>query len=282
MRALDIDAVRAFVLVADLRSFTRAAEAMDVTQPVVSVRLRKLEENLGRRLLERTPRDVRLSIEGAAFLEAARALVATHDRAATSFNVVEQRLAVGISQLLIGNDLPRLLSRIAADNPSLKLTVRVGGTSDLIASFEHGDLDAALVLRPDEGAKRTRLVFEERFSWYALAGWKQPVGKPLPLATQGASCRIRAAAVRELDRAGIAWQEVFLAQGASSLAAAASSGFAVAVLPRRAAPAETTDLSLEHGLPLIPLQSVMLYTGLNDPESRASLRVITTAFQQGR
>lgn len=151
VRALDIDAVRAFVLVADLRSFTRAAEAMDVTQPVVSVRLRKLEQKLGRRLLERTPRDVRLSIEGAAFLEAARALVTTHDRAATAFNVVEQRLAVGISQLLIGNDLPRLLSRIAADNPSLKLTVRVGGTSDLIASFENGDLDAALVLEGRQG-----------------------------------------------------------------------------------------------------------------------------------
>lgn len=282
MRALDIDAVRAFVLTAELRSFTRAAEALGLTQPVVSVKLRKLEEHLGRRLLERTPRDVRLSVEGAAFLEVARDLIATHDRAVAAFEVGEQRLAVGIGQLLVGNELPRLLSRIAADNPWLKLTVRVGGTSELVSAFEHGDLDAALVLRPEKQAKRSRPVFEERFSWYAAAGWRPPAGKPLPLATQGASCRIRTAAVRELDRAGIAWQEVFLAQGASSLAAAASSGFAVAVLPRRAAPAETSDLGLEHGLPTIPLQSVMLYSGLSDPRSRASLRVITSAFQQGR
>lgn len=282
MRALDIDSVKAFVLTAELRSFTRAAEAMDLTQPVVSVKLRKLEEHLGRRLLERTPRNVRLSVEGAAFLEVARDLIATHDRAAAAFEVAERRLAVGIGQLLVGNELPRLLSRIAADNPSLRLTMRMGGTSELIAAFERGDLDAALVLRPDEGAKRSHPAFGVHFSWYAAAGWTRPAGKPLPLATQGPSCRIRTAAVRALDRAGVAWQEVFVAQGASSLAAAASSGFAVAVLPHRAAPAETSDVSLEYGLPSIPLQSVTLYAGLSDPRSRASLRVITSAFQQGR
>lgn len=282
VRALDIDAVKAFVLTAELRSFTRAAEALDLTQPLVSIKLRKLEEHLGRRLLERTPRDVRLSAEGAIFLEAARDLIATHNRAEAAFEVSEQRLAVGISQLLVGNELPRLLSRIVAENPSLRLTVRVGGSSDLISAFEDGDLDAALVLRPDKKAKRSRPVFEERFSWYAAVGWKPLAGKPLPLATQGASCRIRTAAVRALDRAGIAWQEVFLAQGTASLAAAASSGFAIAILPRAAAPAETSDLSLEYGLPMIPLQSVMLYSGLSDPRSRELLRIITAAFQQGR
>lgn len=64
MDALDIEAVQAFVLTSDLQSFTRAAEAMHTTQSAVSIKVRRLEEVLGKRLLERTPRSVRLSPDG--------------------------------------------------------------------------------------------------------------------------------------------------------------------------------------------------------------------------
>ena len=68
MRALDVEAVQAFVLTADLKSFTRAAEAMDTTQSAISLKIKRLEDTLGRRLLERTTRLVRLSDDSKAFL----------------------------------------------------------------------------------------------------------------------------------------------------------------------------------------------------------------------
>jgi DNA-binding transcriptional LysR family regulator len=46
MKVLDLDAVRAFVLVADLHSFTRAADALDTTQSAVSLKLKRLETHL--------------------------------------------------------------------------------------------------------------------------------------------------------------------------------------------------------------------------------------------
>ena len=87
MKALDLEAVQAFVLTADLKSFTRAAEAMDTTQSAVSLKIKRLEEGLGRKLLERTPRLVRLSADGSAFLEPARHLVAAHHGAVGAFGV---------------------------------------------------------------------------------------------------------------------------------------------------------------------------------------------------
>src|SRR6201985_1325930 len=86
MKTLDIEAVQAFVLTADLKSFTRAAEAMDTTQSAVSLKIKRLEDELGRRLLDRTPRLVRLSADGDAFLAPARSLVAAHHGAVDSFN----------------------------------------------------------------------------------------------------------------------------------------------------------------------------------------------------
>src|SRR3954466_12179595 len=62
---LDLHAVEAFVRVAELDSFTRAAEAMRTTQSAVSLKLKRLERRLGCRLIERTPRHVQLSAQGA-------------------------------------------------------------------------------------------------------------------------------------------------------------------------------------------------------------------------
>ena len=59
--ALDLNAVQAFVRIAELGSFTLAADAMGTTQGAVSLKLKRLEDRLGCRLVERTPRHVQLS-----------------------------------------------------------------------------------------------------------------------------------------------------------------------------------------------------------------------------
>ena len=69
--SLDIDAVRAFTLVADLQSFTRAAQSVGMTQSAISLQLKRLETRLAARLVERTPRLVKLTAAGAEFLERA-------------------------------------------------------------------------------------------------------------------------------------------------------------------------------------------------------------------
>ena len=81
MSTLDIDTVQAFLLVAELQSFTRAAEALGTTQAAVSMKLQRLEAVVGKRLVERSPRAVGLTADGSAFLPHARALIEAHDRA---------------------------------------------------------------------------------------------------------------------------------------------------------------------------------------------------------
>lgn len=282
MKALDIDAVRAFVLAAELQSFTRAADALGTTQPVVSLKLRRLEDQLGRRLLERTPRQVRPSAEGLAFLPVARELVGTHDRATSAFEVEPRRLVVGISQHLVGLQLPSLLARLRDHDPALRIEMRVAGTTTLMQAFEQGEIDAALVLRPDDRRKRGTPAFTERFAWFAAPGWTRVPGGPLPLATQGPDCRVRRAAVRALERAGIDWDEVFVGKGAAIVGAAAAAGLAVAPIAERAAPPGTLDVGADLGLPPIPPQDVMLYSALRDRRTSSALRTLSLAFQRGR
>lgn len=279
MKALDLDAVKAFVLTADLQSFTRAAEALDSTQSAISLKLRRLETQLGRRLLERTPRQVRLSAEGAAFLASARDLLGAHDRAMASFGVERRRLVIGISHQMIGGELPAVLRRMSEHDPHLLIELRVAGSRDVMQAYDDGRLDAALVLQQGEPHRQGEKLFSESFAWIAAADWQPRAGLPLPLATQGEGCRIRAAAVSALDRAGFAWTEVFIGKGAAVVGAAAATGLAIAVLPRRSAPAGTVDIGKTLALPALPRQEVVLYSALNDRRSRDALRALGAAFK---
>lgn len=279
MKALDLEAVKAFVLTAELQSFTRAAEALGSTQSAISLKLRRLEEQLGRRLLERTPRQVRLSAEGAAFMEAARELVGAHERAIASFDVKQRRLAIGVSHQLVGSELPALLLWMNEHDPNLVIELRVAGSNEVIKDYDDGVLDAAMVLQPEDRRRNGEVLFDESFAWIAAPHWQPRPGQPLPLSTQGETCSIRMAAVRALDSAGIAWTEVFIGKGAAVVGAAAAIGLAVAVLPRRAAPSGTVDVGQTLSLPPLPTHEVVLYSALHDSRSRSALRTLGMAFK---
>jgi DNA-binding transcriptional LysR family regulator len=279
MKALDIEAVQAFVLVADLTSFTRAAEAMGSTQSAISLKIKRLESGLGKRLLERTPRLVRLSAEGAAFLASARNLVAAHQSAIGSFAAERRRLVVGISHHLVGADLADVLKRMSATDPSLVIELRIESSRVLLSAYDAGDLDAAIVLRIDRRRGDGEVLMEEPFGWMGTLDFRHAPGEPLRLAAQSAPCTVRSAAIAALDGAGIPWTEAFVGGGVATIGAAISAGLAVGALVRRVAPAGSIDLGPRLGLPKLEDAETMLHSSLTDARARGALRTLGAAFR---
>src|SRR5437868_11884545 len=150
MSALDVDAVQAFVTIANLQSFTRAAEALGTTQGAISVKLKRLEDRLGHKLIERTPRLVRLSAQGALFLDLARDFIAAHERAVAGLSQARRRFALGIAARVAGPEVPTLLARLNAYDPALTIEVRIDASCNLLDAFARGKLDAAIVRREDD------------------------------------------------------------------------------------------------------------------------------------
>ena len=279
MKALDLEAVQAFVLVADLNSFTRAAEAMGSTQSAVSLKIKRLEDGLHRRLLERTPRMVRLSADGQAFLSAARNLVAAHQSAIGAFAVERRRLIVGISSHIVGPDLALVLKRMAATDPGLVMELRIETSRDVLDAFDDGKLDAAMVLRHDARRRDGDVLLQEEFGWMAAPDFHWQPGEPLRLATQAAPCSVRAMAIGALDAASLSWTEVFVGGGVATIGAALSAGLAVAALVRRVAPPGCIDVGSRLGLPKLPKCDVLLYSNMTDARARGALRTLGAAFR---
>ncbi len=278
MSTLDIETVRAFLLVAELKGFTRAAEAQGTTQAAVSMKLQRLEGVLGKRLVERSPRAVALTAHGAAFLPHARALIEAHDRALSGETPVRQMLSLGISDHATGPELVPMLERLHAVSSHLALSVTIGFSREILDGYDAGAFDAALVRQ--EGSRRGgEKLTEDEFGWFAARrhAWRR--GETLPLATLAPPCGVRAQAIRALDKAGIAWAESFVGGGVSAVVAAASAGLAVAPLARRIAPPDLVDIGPAAALPRLSPSKVMLHSKISDPAKRAALRTLAATFR---
>lgn len=111
MTDLDLRLVRYFTAVAEHRHFGRAAEALHITQPSLSRQIRRLEQQLGARLLERTPQGSRLTGAGEVFLPRAKALLRSAAQAASLTRAAAEpsRITVGYTTGIIVTPAVRAL-----------------------------------------------------------------------------------------------------------------------------------------------------------------------------
>jgi LysR family hydrogen peroxide-inducible transcriptional activator len=134
--------------------FGRAADAVGVTQPALSMQIRELEAILGGQLLERGPVRPRLTALGAELAERAghilSALRGIEELAVARREPLTGPLRLGIIPSVAPYLLPKLLPILAERHPELKLTLREAITEAIVGELKEGDLDAVLISLPAE------------------------------------------------------------------------------------------------------------------------------------
>jgi DNA-binding transcriptional LysR family regulator len=205
--------------------------------------------------------------------------MAAHGAALGAFQAAPRRLVVGISHHIVGRELPGILKRMSEQEPGLVLELRVASSRETLDEYDAGRLDAAIVLDRDQQRGDGEVIMAEPFAWIAARDFQHQPNQPLRLATQAAPCIVRTMAVDTLDAAGIAWTEVFIGGGISTIGAAVSAGLAVAALSRRVAPADTIDIGPRLGLPELPPRKISLYAAISDAATRASLRSLIASLK---
>ncbi|MFC3394547.1 LysR family transcriptional regulator [Brenneria rubrifaciens] len=279
MISLDIDAVRVFVKIAESKSFTRAASELGSTQGALSVKLKRLEDRLGQKLIERTPRQVRLSVFGRSFIESAQDLLNSHERAILSLTTtVDRKFKLGISCYVMGPEVPEIFAKLRSLNPSQLIEVKVDSSHVLMHEFGNDQLDAVIV-RNDDDRRDGLVLCPERFGWFATPDFALFPSQPLQLASLSPECGIRDQATRLLRQSGIDFQEVFVGVGVPAVIAAISSGIAVGVLPYRLAPPHLNEVSEKFALPTLPPLDIVLHSALSDQKSRATIQAIAKVYK---
>ena len=153
------------------RHFTRAADACGVSQPTLSMQIRKLEKELGVEIFHRGARRVRPTDVGRQVVEQARTVLEEADQlkvlAGLGEGTVAGELRLGVIPTVGPFVLPRALPALAARYPELTLVVEELKTSELLEGLGSETLDAALLATPsDLSGFRYRELFREPFVAY--------------------------------------------------------------------------------------------------------------------
>ncbi len=164
---MDINALQAFVQVAGTGSFSRAAEALFITQPAVSKRIGSLEGELDSRLFDRIGRRVQLTEAGEALLPHARRILREVKESRQSLAAlggrIGGRLTVGTSHHIGLHRLPPALRRFTARYPEVELDLHFMDSEEACHAVEEGNLELGVVTLPNEpgSALLTHLVWPD-------------------------------------------------------------------------------------------------------------------------
>ncbi|SIR58914.1 MULTISPECIES: LysR family transcriptional regulator [unclassified Bosea (in: a-proteobacteria)] len=259
LRNIDVDLLRSFVTIAELRNFTRAAAALFRSQSTVSAQIRRLEELTGQSLLQRSPHDVSLTHAGEQFLGYARRIVALHDEA---LDVINARQVSGRVRLAVMDDyatlvLPEILARFARSHPDVELEVTTGFTRDLLNGLGE-EFDLVLATQK-AGDGRGTVLRQEPTSWACADEVSFVLDAPLPLALLKPPNMFREWALAALDEAGLRWRILFSSTSIGAVEAVAASGAALTVVKQGTARAGLRLLGQEEGLPLLPASEIALH-----------------------
>lgn len=175
--------LESFVAVAGLLSFRRAAERVHISQPALSAQIAQLEQQLGVSLFERDRRKVMLTDAGRDLLPRARTILADVQRlidsAAGHDDPLRSVIRLGVIPTLAPYLLPRVLPRLRAAHPQLRLYLREDLTERLLADLAAGELDLVMLACEAElGEVESLPLFRDRF---LLA---VPLDHPLASATE--------------------------------------------------------------------------------------------------
>lgn len=149
---MDIDALQAFVAVAENHSFSHAAEHLYLTQPAVSKRIAALESELNTRLFDRIGRKVELTESGNALLPRARnILLDVEDSRRAISNLsgkITGKLSIGTSHHIGLHRLPPILRSFTKQYPEVELDLHFMDSEEACQAVEHGDLELGIVTLP--------------------------------------------------------------------------------------------------------------------------------------
>ncbi|MGV8987476.1 MAG: LysR family transcriptional regulator [Cypionkella sp.] len=279
-RNLDLTTLRSFVAIADAGGVTRAAGFLNLTQSAVSMQIRRLEDNLGVELLDRSARKVVPTTAGEHMLSYARRMLALNDEVYGLLTQAqyEGTLTLGVPHDIVYPAIPQVLQRFAADFPKVKVRLLSSYTSALKEQFARGDCDVVVTTENDVQPGGETLI-ELPLIWVGAPGgvaWRQ---RPLPLAYEQ-RCIFRQAVQEKLDAAGIAWFLAVDSDNTRTVEATVSADLAVHTVLEGSEPRHVERINHGGALPDLAWMKVNLYAAqiARNPAMDALTQLIRIAY----
>jgi DNA-binding transcriptional LysR family regulator len=281
---LEIDLLRAFLAVAESRSFTAAADVIGRSQSAVSQKLLRLEEIVGEKVFHRSGRTLGLTPSGERLLLTARRIIALNDDVLSQFKDPphEGVLRLGISEDFIPSELPKLLASFKRLFPQVRLELMTALSCDLMTAYDAKLLDAVIAKR-DSYADRGRVIWSEPLVWMASSTYEPDFTQPERLVLLRPPCTYREVMISSLNAHRREWVAACTASNLMGVQAAVAAGLGVTVLGKSfLRPGFKTLTSPEHW-PALPSTEIVVVGEESGAKNmlKALIEFLTHSFVNG-
>ena len=282
---LPFDSLKTFLAAADSLSFTRAGREVHRTQSAVSMQIKRLEEEVGQKLFERSGREIRLTRHGETLSLYVRRLLDLHDEALASVSTPDLcgQIRLGAMEDYASRFLPKILASFASVYPQVQVDVVCDDSPVLNEAVDRKELDLVVLTCgriPDKGL----LIQREPVVWATSPHHRAHEKDPLPLAVFHESCIYRQWACQALEAVRRPYRIAYTSASTAGVLAAVVAGLAVAPVGLSSMLPDLRQLGTEDGFPVLPIASIVLKKaeGPQSPVVEALGAVVAEGFQKIR
>jgi DNA-binding transcriptional LysR family regulator len=286
MTNIPTELLRTLIAVVDLRSFTKAAQSLGVTQPAVSAQVKRLQGLLGTDLLDKSAPGVSLTSAGELVVNYARRLLSINDQildlATPRANA--RALRIGATGDFAAAGISLGLAYLRMQRPDLRFVISNAPLDALLKDMREGELDLAVWVSAAGPEQETRHYWSEEVVWLRSAATRIADARPVPLVGYGEDCVFTRNAIDALSRAGRDCELAYVGSSLPGLAAAVVAGFGVMPLSRVRADLAGVSVWEDAPLPKLPDIYCGIYVRAGaGPEDREQVgEIIAAALRPGQ
>ncbi len=268
---INLDLIRCFLTVVESGGFTQASKRLHVTQSGITLKIKRLEENLKCKLFKRTVQPLELSAEGEVVLGYARRLLDLNEEMVqrVAKPKKDNGLRLGVVDHFGPQLLPQWLAEFKKRFPKVKIFSDLGMTQDLLKDLEDDNYDLVIAsagytamgeykLAP---SIQETLLQREQMLWVTAQNSNiDPTIDPLPLVMFGSKCRFRPIALEGLQKAGRTYEIVFVGGNLNSIQTGVEADLGISVLSPLSLSQRMVVLGSEAGLPDLQSADLAIYS----------------------
>lgn len=255
---LQIDYLRTFIALAETKGFTKTGIQVNRSQSAVSMQIKRLEDEIGKKLFERIGKTVKLTAEGHILIKYARRIIKEHDDAVRALSKpdLEGFIRFGSPEHYTVGILPKLLARFALAYPDVLVEMRCENSDVIKEAVDKGELDIGICTQISDGGQ---VIYHDPVVWVADPGFIMQKHNTISIAVFEDDCIFRSWATEALEKSGISYRIVYVSRSISGLIDAVRAGFAIAPIIRSNVPPDLKIVGLENGLPVLPVSNIVLH-----------------------
>lgn len=249
MKNLPIDSLRTFVTIVDVGGFAKAGELLGLSQPAVSLQIKRLEDLLNCKLFKKQGQRQVLNHQGELLLAQAKILLQQNDAILQLFSndIVAGKVRLGIPSEFAASLLPAIIGDFVSLYPDVSLEVKSELSKQLTHVTHREQFDLVLALVEQLSATNQDIFMQDELVWVGNTQLKQGDSVNLVAAPEG--CIYRRRAIAALEQAQIKWRVIYTNADLTGLTAALKEGLGITVLAKKTVP---TELSFTPKTDILP------------------------------